>query len=112
MAVEIYSWGAAQEVTGSKHFLRVDDHIIMVDCGAFQGRREEAFLKNKNWPFDATEVSAMVLSHAHFDHCGMIPMLPKKGYAGNIYSTPASRDLASLIMMDSAHIQQKDIALH
>ena len=109
MQVEFYSWGAAQEVTGSKHFFKFDGQLVQVDCGAFQGRREEAEEKNREWPFEAAEVNGMVLSHAHFDHSGLIPLLIKKGFSGNIYTTPASRDLASLIMMDSAHIQAKDL---
>lgn len=109
MQAELFSHGAAEEVTGSKHFLRIKDQLIMVDCGAFQGHRVEADRKNRQWPFPAREVEAMVLTHAHFDHCGLVPLLPGKGFDGNIYSTPASRDLASLILMDSAHIQAKDI---
>jgi len=109
MELELYSWGACEEVTGSKHFLRVNDKTIMVDCGAFQGHREEAEEKNRNWRFDASKVASMILTHGHYDHCGLIPMLPKKGFDGNIYTTPASRDIASLVMMDSAHIQAKDI---
>ncbi|OGB66884.1 MAG: MBL fold metallo-hydrolase, partial [Caldithrix sp. RBG_13_44_9] len=109
MQAEFYSWGAAQEVTGSKHFLQFKDQTIMIDCGAFQGRREEAEAKNRNWPFDPKKISAVILTHAHFDHCGLIPLLPLKEFQGNIFSTPASRDLASLILMDSAHIQAKDI---
>jgi metallo-beta-lactamase family protein len=109
MRVEFFSWGAAQEVTGSKHFFRLKDQLIMVDCGAFQGHREEADRKNREWSFDASEINAMILTHAHFDHSGLIPLLPQKGFDGNIYTTPASRDLASLIMMDSAHLQAKDL---
>jgi metallo-beta-lactamase family protein len=109
MQVEFYSWGAAQEVTGSKHFFNFNNQIVQVDCGAFQGRRAESDEKNRAWPFEANEVRSMVLSHAHFDHSGLIPLLIKKGFNGNIYTTPASRDLASLIMMDSAHIQAKDL---
>jgi metallo-beta-lactamase family protein len=109
MQVEFYSWGAAQEVTGSKHFFNFNNQIVQVDCGAFQGRRSESDEKNRAWPFEASEVRSMVLSHAHFDHSGLIPLLIKKGFNGNIYTTPASRDLASLIMMDSAHIQAKDL---
>jgi metallo-beta-lactamase family protein len=106
---EIYSWGGAEEVTGSKHFLRVDNQLIMVDCGAFQGHRAEAEEKNRNWSFDADKVDSLILTHAHYDHCGLLPLLKKKGFEGSIYSTPATRDLANLIMMDSAHIQAKDI---
>jgi metallo-beta-lactamase family protein len=108
MQVELFSWGAAQEVTGSKHFIQIKGQSYMVDCGAFQGRRAEANAKNRNWSFDPAKVGATILTHAHFDHSGLVPMLPKKGFQGNIYTTPASRDLASLIMMDSAHIQAKD----
>jgi len=109
LRAKIYSWGGAEEVTGSKHFLRVDNQLIMVDCGAFQGHRAEAEEKNRNWSFDADKVDSLILTHAHYDHCGLLPLLKKKGFEGNIYSTPATRDLANLIMMDSAHIQAKDI---
>jgi len=81
----------------------------MVDCGAFQGHREEADRKNREWPFAARELSAVVLSHAHFDHCGLLPLLPKHGYTGSVHATPATRDLASLVLMDSASIQAKDL---
>jgi metallo-beta-lactamase family protein len=109
VTAKLFSWGAAEEVTGSKHFLQLDDSIIMVDCGAFQGHRAEADEKNRNWNFDAGGVTAAILTHAHYDHCGLLPLLPLKGFDGNIYSTPATRDIANLIMMDSAHIQSKDI---
>jgi metallo-beta-lactamase family protein len=109
MAVELYSWGGAEEVTGSKHFLRVDSTLIQMDCGAFQGHRAEADRKNREWGFDADGVHIVLLSHAHFDHCGLLPVMTKRGFRGNIYTTPASRDLANLILMDSAHIQAKDI---
>jgi len=110
MTIELYSWGGAEEVTGSKHFLKAGDSTIMVDCGAFQGRRQEADKKNRDWPFDARDVDAVILTHAHYDHCGLLPLLTSKGYVRSIYSTPATRDLASLILLDSAHIQGKDIA--
>jgi len=109
MEAEIFSWGAAEEVTGSKHFLEIGEDIIMVDCGAFQGHREEADEKNRNWQFDPAALSALILTHAHYDHSGLIPLLPEKGFNKNIYTTPASRDLANLIMMDAAHIQVKDL---
>jgi metallo-beta-lactamase family protein len=109
MDVELYSWGGAEEVTGSKHFIRTADSTIQLDCGAFQGRRAEAEERNRNWQFDAASVDAVVLSHAHFDHSGLLPLMLRRGFRNNIYTTPASRDLASLILMDSAHIQARDI---
>jgi metallo-beta-lactamase family protein len=109
MQVELYSWGAAEEVTGSKHFIKMDDQILQIDCGAFQGRRKETEEKNSEWPFHAEEVSALILTHAHYDHSGLIPLMPKKGFSGNIFTTSATRALTSLIMMDSAHIQAKDL---
>jgi metallo-beta-lactamase family protein len=109
MKSELFSWGGAEEVTGSKHFLRVDGDLIQVDCGAFQGRRVETDKKNRTWNYDADGVSAVVLTHAHYDHCGLLPLMSKRGFSGNMYATPATRDLANLILMDSAHIQAKDI---
>ena len=109
MGIRIYSKGAAREVTGSRHYLEVDGTRVQIDCGAFQGHRKEAEEKNRAIPGDIENVSAVVLTHAHFDHSGMLPLLPKGGYRGNIYATPATRDLASLIMMDSAKIQARDI---
>jgi len=109
MQIEFYSWGAAQEVTGSKHFLHIDDITLMIDCGAFQGKREIADKKNREWDFDPAKIDAAILTHAHYDHSGLIPLLVKRGFKGNIYATPATRDLAGLILNDSAHIQKKDI---
>jgi len=106
--VEFYSWGACEEVTGSKHFIDIDDRTIMVDAGMFQGRRRESYEKNTQLPFDPGSVDAIILTHAHFDHCGHLPYLVKNGFSGNIYCTPATRDLTSLILQDSAHIQEKD----
>ena len=111
MSITIFSQGAAGEVTGSRHFLFTDKAKILVDCGAFQGKREEADRKNRQWDFDASVLDAVVLTHAHYDHCGLIPLLPKHKYQGNIYSTAATRDVANLIMMDSCKIQAAD-AIH
>ncbi|MBR5964655.1 MAG: MBL fold metallo-hydrolase, partial [Treponema sp.] len=108
MAIKLYSLGAAEEVTGSKHILEVDGRSYMIDCGAFQGHRSESDEKNRNFEFDHQKLEAVILTHGHFDHCGLIPVLAKKGYNGNIYATSATRDLANLVVMDSARIQARD----
>lgn len=108
MSIYFYSLGAAEEVTGSKHIIEVDGRMILVDCGAFQGRRAEADEKNRNFEVPADKLEAVVLTHAHYDHCGLLPLLGLKGFNGNIYATPATRDLANIIMMDSARIQARD----
>ena len=108
MAMTFYSLGAAQEVTGSKHILEINGRQIMIDCGAFQGKRDEADSKNRNLKVAADKLESVILTHAHYDHCGLLPLLTKKGFKGNIYATPATRALADLIMMDSAHIQARD----
>lgn len=110
MAVNLYSLGAAEEVTGSKHILEIDGRPIMIDCGAFQGKRKESDEKNRNFDIAADKLETVVLTHGHYDHCGLLPVLSKKGYRGNIYATPATRDIANLVMMDSANIQAKDAA--
>lgn len=108
MAVISYSLGAAQEVTGSKHILEIDGRSIMIDCGAFQGKRAESDRKNRDFSFAADKIESVILTHAHFDHCGLLPVLTKNGYGGNIFATPATRDLANIVMMDSARIQARD----
>ncbi|MDR2842894.1 MAG: MBL fold metallo-hydrolase [Spirochaetaceae bacterium] len=108
MPINFYSLGAAGEVTGSKHVIEVDGKSYLIDCGAFQGSRAEADRKNRELGFQPDKIETVILTHGHLDHCGLLPMLPKKGYKGNIYSTPATRDIANLIMMDSANIQAHD----
>lgn len=131
MAIKLFSLGAAEEVTGSKHVLDVDGKQFMIDCGAFQGRRKEADEKNRNFAAEgggprvlpiggvsrggprvggisASSLEAVILTHGHFDHCGLLPILTKRGFDGNIYATPATRDIANLVMMDSASIQARD----
>jgi metallo-beta-lactamase family protein len=108
MNITFYSLGAAEEVTGSKHVIEIDGKSYLIDCGAFQGSRAEADRKNRNLGISPDRLESVVLTHGHFDHCGLLPLLAKQGYMGNIYATPASRDIASLIMMDSANIQARD----
>ena len=108
MKADFYSLGAAGEVTGSRHVIEIDGESYLIDCGAFQGARAEADRKNREFSIPADRIAGTVLTHGHLDHCGLLPLLVKNGYGGNIYATPASRDIASLIMMDSAHIQARD----
>jgi len=108
MGIKFYSHGACREVTGSKHFLDINGRLLQVDCGMFQGRRDESYQRNRKMPFDAKAVAALILTHAHFDHSGALPILVKNGFDGNIHATSATRDIAQIILLDSAYIQQKD----
>ncbi len=103
-------WGAARTVTGSKHLLALDNgKKILLDCGLFQGRRSESRERNQDFGFDATSLDAVLLSHAHIDHAGLLPKLYKEGFRGKVFATHATYDLASLLLRDSAHIQENDI---
>ena len=86
-------WGAAKTVTGSMHQLTVDGKCYLLDCGQYQGRRKEAEERNRNFPFPCREISAVMLSHAHIDHSGNLPLLVKNGFHGPIYTSPATADL-------------------
>ena len=101
-------WGAAQTVTGSMHLVEADGHRMLLDCGMAQGRREEAKKLNSEFPFQPEKIDAVVLSHAHLDHSGKLPMLVKKGFSGSIFSTSATRDLCSAMLADSASLQEMD----
>lgn len=100
--------GAARTVTGSQHLLELDGVRLLLDCGLYQGRRQESNERNRNLPFDPRHVDAMVLSHAHIDHAGNIPSLVKQGFRGGIFCTPATRDLCSVMLRDAARIQEAD----
>jgi len=106
--LEITFVGAAREVTGSCHLLRVNGRAIVLDCGMFQGRRSDADKKNRGLPLPVSDIDAVVLSHAHIDHSGRLPFLVAQGYSGTIWSTSATRDLCAVMLADSAHIQEKD----
>ena len=100
--------GAVRTVTGSMHLLTVNGTRILLDCGLVQGRRKESFERNRNLPFDPKTINTMVLSHAHIDHSGNIPSLVKNGFRGNIFATPATRDLCAAMLRDAGHIQEQD----
>jgi len=106
--MKIQFLGAVRTVTGSMHLLTVNGSRILLDCGLFQGRRQESFERNRNLPFNASTIDTLILSHAHIDHSGNIPSLVKNGFVGNIYATPASRDLCSAMLCDAGHIQEED----
>ncbi|MEZ4703102.1 MAG: MBL fold metallo-hydrolase [Rhodothermales bacterium] len=103
-------WGAARTVTGSKHLLELENgKRLLLDCGLYQGRRAEAEHINRNFGFEASSIDVVLLSHAHIDHAGLLPKLYKEGFRGRVYATHATYDLASLLLYDSAHIQEKDV---
>ncbi len=102
--------GGAGTVTGSKHLLRTSKATVLLECGLFQGHRREGFARNRTLGFDATTLDAVVLSHAHLDHSGALPMLWRNNYRGPIYATPATRDLCVPMLADSAYIQAADAA--
>jgi metallo-beta-lactamase family protein len=105
--------GAAREVTGSAHLLTLDDGFqILLDCGLYQGGSEVMEDFNYEWKFDPEKVDCLVLSHAHIDHSGRIPKLVKDGYDGQIHCTHATRSLCSIMLLDSALIQERDAAFH
>ncbi|MBM4427210.1 MAG: MBL fold metallo-hydrolase [Chloroflexi bacterium] len=100
--------GAAHTVTGSQHLLEINGKKLLLDCGLYQGRRADTYERNLNFQFNPRKVDAVILSHAHIDHAGNLPNLVKQGYEGHIFATHATKDLASLMISDSGHIQEAD----
>ncbi len=102
--------GAARTVTGSKHLLTLlNGKKVLLDCGMFQGLGKETDMFNRNLGFDASQVDVMILSHAHIDHSGLIPKLVKEGFGGKIFCTPATRELTTVLLEDSAEIQEDEV---
>lgn len=108
--MKITFYGAARTTTGSMHLIETNHQRILLDCGLYQGKRAEALARNANPPFDPASITHVILSHAHIDHAGNVPTLVKRGYVGEIHSTTATRDLATLMLRDSARIQEQDAA--
>jgi metallo-beta-lactamase family protein len=107
--MRITFYGAAQEVTGSMHLIEVNGQRILLECGLYQGPRSETYARNLKLPFDAKSIDTVILSHAHIDHSGNLPNLVKQGYLGNIWCTAATRNLCAYMLMDSGHIQERDV---
>jgi metallo-beta-lactamase family protein len=100
--------GAARGVTGSCYRLEAAGRKILVDCGLYQGLREVADENRKPVGFDPRDIDCLLLTHAHLDHCGRIPLLVKNGFRGEIVTTAATRELARLVLLDAAHLQEED----
>ena len=106
--MKIHFHGAARTVTGSQHLLEINGRRLLLECGLYQGPRQESYERNLNFPFDPAGLDAVILSHAHIDHSGNLPNLVKQGYDGRIYATPATAHLANIMLLDSGHIQESD----
>jgi metallo-beta-lactamase family protein len=101
--------GATQTVTGSQHLLNINGHNLLLDCGLYQGKRQESYNRNRNFPFDPNNIDALILSHAHIDHSGNLPNLVKQGFEAPIYTTSATAHLSNVMLIDSGHIQESDV---
>src|SRR6476646_2796067 len=103
-------WGATRTVTGSMHQVDACGKTLLLDCGLFQGHRAESRQRNQDFPFRPRDIDAVLLSHAHIDHCGNLPNLVRQGFAGLVYFTPATRARAAVRRGDAAKIQEEDAA--
>ena len=108
--MRIHFLGATRTTTGSMYLLEVNGRKLLLECGLYQGHRDESIERNRKFPFNPAEVDCVLLSHTHIDHCGNLPNLVRNGFTGNIYSTFATRDLAAIMLEDSAEIQKADAA--
>ena len=106
--MKVHFLGATRTTTGSMYLLEVNGRRLLLECGLYQGRRDDSVERNRRFPFDPRILDAVVLSHAHIDHCGNLPNLVKQGFNGNIYATHATRDLATIMLQDSASVQRAD----
>ena len=107
-AMHISFHGADRGVTGSCHMLECREHRILIDCGLYQGSRELDEENADDFGFDVGDIDYLLLTHAHLDHCGRIPLLTRRGFQGEIITTGATRELARIVMLDSAHLQEEE----
>ena len=106
--MQITFFGAAGEVTGSCHIVKIGDHQVLLDCGMIQGSRRNEARNRDPFPFDPKQIDAVILSHAHIDHSGRLPLLVKRGFKGPIYCQNATRDLTKILLLDAANISESD----
>ncbi len=106
--MKIQFCGATTGVTGSCHLITTENHKVLLDCGQYQGGRAQEKLNYQDFPFDPSEIEYLILSHAHIDHCGRIPLLVKKGFRGQIFCTDATADLLGIMLIDSGHIHEQE----
>ncbi len=107
--ITIQFHGAAQTTTGSMHLVEANGKRLLLDCGLYQGNRKEAFHKNRDLRIDPRTIDAVILSHAHIDHCGNLPTLARNGFRGKVYCTPATSELCDILLRDSAYLQSRDL---
>ncbi|MBW4049099.1 MAG: MBL fold metallo-hydrolase, partial [Proteobacteria bacterium] len=106
--IRLSSHGAAKQVTGSCHLVETETSRVLIDCGLFQGGHELAEENAEEFGFDASTIDVLLLTHAHLDHCGRIPLLVKRGFRGRIIATAPTRELARLVLADSAGLQEEE----
>ena len=109
MPITIKFCGGVGRVTGSMHLLATEKARILIDVGLFQGRRNEFYAVNSDFPFNPSNLDSCIISHAHIDHCGNLPTLVKKGFRSKVYLTPTTRDLCRFMLPDSGYVQEEDI---
>ena len=109
MSVKVKFCGGVRTVTGSTHLIETSKSKVLIDCGLFQGKRDDYYQINSTFTFDPAKVNALIVSHAHIDHCGNIPNFTKQGFHNKIYATEATADLCKIMLLDSAHIQEENI---
>ena len=107
--MQLTFYGAAGEVTGSCHLLQVNGHRLLLDCGLIQGSAEDEARNARDFPFAANEIDAVLLSHAHLDHSGRLPLLMRRGFNGPVHTHNATRELCAVLLRDAAHLQELEI---